>query len=91
MVIIYVYAVPVRCLFLIFALKNCTCPKISTVNQLSEFLAGRKGLLPLIGIILVLTNLVLKFTITGWLVDSDLFLHLGIVIALLGFLLGWAL
>ncbi|HNZ00109.1 MAG TPA: hypothetical protein PLS77_02425 [Anaerolineaceae bacterium] len=61
------------------------------LDQLSEFLAGRKGLLPLIGIILVLTNLVLKFTITGWLVDSDLFLHLGIVIALLGFLLGWAL
>lgn len=61
------------------------------LDQLSEFLAGRKGLLPLIGIILVLTNLVLKFTITGWLVDTDLFLHLGIVIALLGFLLGWAL
>ncbi|HNS62813.1 MAG TPA: hypothetical protein PKN11_00200 [Anaerolineaceae bacterium] len=61
------------------------------LDQLSEFLAGRKGLLPLIGIILVLTNLVLKFTITGWLVDSDLFLHLGIVIALFGFLLGWAL
>jgi len=61
------------------------------LDQLSEFLASRKGLLPLIGIILVLTNLVLKFTITGWLVDSDLFLHLGIVIALLGFLLGWAL
>jgi len=61
------------------------------LDQLSEFLASRKGLLPLIGIILVLTNLVLKFTITGWLVDSDLFLHLGIVIALFGFLLGWAL
>ena len=61
------------------------------LDQLSEFLAGRKGLLPLIGIILVLTNLVLKFTITGWLVDTDLFLHLGIVIGLLGFLLGWAL
>ena len=61
------------------------------LDVLSEYLAHRKGLLPLIGIALVIVNLVLQFAASGWLVDSNLFLHLGIIVAILGVLLAWAL
>ncbi len=59
---------------------------------LSEYLAHRKGLLPLIGIVLVFLNLVLQFVLPpGWLTSSNLFLHLGIIIAIFGLMLAWAL
>lgn len=61
------------------------------LDNLSEFLAHRKGLLPLIGILLVAVNLVIRLTSAGWLASSDLFLHLGVIIALLGLLLARAL
>jgi hypothetical protein len=62
------------------------------IDQLSEFLANRKGLLPMLGIFLILCNLVLQFMPgLGWIVQTNLLLHLGIVIALLGFLVAWAL
>jgi len=61
------------------------------LDRVSEFLAARKGLLPLIGIALVLLNLVVQELPLGWLSTSDLLLHLGVVVALLGVLLGWAL
>jgi len=61
------------------------------LDRVSEFLAARKGLLPLIGIALVLLNLVVQELQLGWLSTSDLLLHLGVVVALLGVLLGWAL
>ena len=67
--------------------------KISKLlDDLSEFLARRKGLLPMIGIMLVILNAVLQFFPgLGWLVQSNLFLHLGVVVALVGVLLAWAL
>lgn len=61
------------------------------LDKVSEFLAARKGLLPLIGIALVLLNLIVQELQLGWLSTSDLLLHLGVVLALLGILLGWAL
>lgn len=62
------------------------------LDTLSEFLAHRKGLLPLLGILLVVVNAVLQFFPgAGWLVESNLFLHLGVILAILGFLLAWAL
>ncbi|HSO27090.1 MAG TPA: hypothetical protein VLS48_03405 [Anaerolineales bacterium] len=62
------------------------------LDRLSEFLSQRKGLLPLLGIALVAINAVLQFFPgSGWLAESDLLLHLGVIVALLGFLLGWAL
>ena len=61
------------------------------IDQASDFFTPRKGLLPLLGILLVVLNLILKFTLTGWVVDSDLFLHLGIIIAIFGLMLAWAL
>jgi hypothetical protein len=62
------------------------------VDVLSEFIAARKGLLILVGIVLVLCNALLQFIPDiGWLGTSNLLLHLGIVIALIGVLLAWAL
>jgi uncharacterized membrane protein SirB2 len=49
-------------------------------------------ILPLIGIVLVLINGILQFIpASGWVSDTNLLLHLGIVIAILGILLAWAL
>lgn len=61
------------------------------VDKLSEYLAGRKGLLPLIGLMLIFTNLILQFTVSGWIQQSNLLLHLGLIIAILGLMLAWAL
>jgi hypothetical protein len=67
--------------------------KISQIlDSLSEFFARRKGLLPMTGIILVICNGLLQFFPgMGWLVSTNLLLHLGVIIALFGFLLAWAL
>jgi hypothetical protein len=66
--------------------------KISAwIDQLSEFFAARKGLLPILGIALVIFNFVLNLLSAGWLASSDVFLHLGIILAIFGFLLAWAL
>jgi hypothetical protein len=62
------------------------------LDHLSEYLAHRKGLLPLIGLGLVVVNGVLQFFPTiGWLVETGLLLNLGVAFAILGFLLAWAL
>jgi hypothetical protein len=63
------------------------------VDNASNYFAHRKGLLPLIGILLVIINYVLPFIIgLGNIVTgSNLFLHLGIIIAIFGLMLAWAL
>jgi hypothetical protein len=62
------------------------------LDRMSDFLAHRKGLLPLLGLILVLINAILQFLpVNGWLVQTNLLLHLGIIVAILGILLAWAL
>jgi hypothetical protein len=58
------------------------------LDAIGHFLAHRKGLLPLIGLFLVLGNLLLRLLAPGaWLSSTDLLLHMGIVLAILGFLL----
>lgn len=62
------------------------------VDNASNYFAHRKGLLPMIGIVLVIVNFILPFifglnVITG----SNLFLHLGVIVAIFGFMLAWAL
>ncbi len=62
------------------------------VDNASNYFARRKGLLPLLGILLVIINFFLPFifginVITG----SNLFLHLGVIIAIFGMMLAWAL
>ena len=62
------------------------------LDTASDFLAYRKGLLPLVGIIFVILNGILQFISgAGWLADTNLFMHIGIVLAILGFMLAWAL
>ena len=63
------------------------------LDFLSEFLAHRKGLLPLTGIALILLNFALQFLLpSGSMISStNLFLHLGLVVALIGLMLAWAL
>ncbi len=61
------------------------------IDQASSYFAARKGLLPLLGILLVILNFILQVTLTGWVVDSNLFLHLGIVLSIFGLMLAWAL
>ncbi|MEW5828993.1 MAG: hypothetical protein AB1846_08910 [Chloroflexota bacterium] len=62
------------------------------LDQVSEFLAHRKGLLPLVGVLLILLNLLLQFILPGsWLATTNLSLHIGLVIALFGLMLAWAL
>ncbi len=62
------------------------------LDRLSNFLAHRKGLLPILGLLLVLINAVLQFVAADTLLaTTNLLLHIGVILAILGFLLAWAL
>jgi hypothetical protein len=62
------------------------------VDNASDYFAHRKGLLPLIGIVLVIVNFILPFLIGDNLIaTSNLFLHLGVIVAIFGMMLAWAL
>lgn len=61
------------------------------LDRFSEFFAHRKGLLPLIALVLVLINFILQLFPAGWLGQTNLFLHLGVILAIFGFLLARAL
>jgi hypothetical protein len=62
------------------------------LDDLSEYLAARKGFLPLLAVILIVFNLVLQFIPgNGFLKDSNFLLHLGVILAILGLLLARAL
>ncbi len=66
--------------------------RLSTfIDDASDFFAHRKGLLPMAGIALVLLNFVLVLFQAGWLAQTNLFLHLGLIIGFLGFMLARAL
>jgi len=62
-----------------------------TLDKLSENLAHRKGLLPSLGILLIIVNYILQFFSLGWLAQSNLLLHLGLVLAIFGLMLAWVL
>jgi membrane-bound ClpP family serine protease len=62
------------------------------IDKASEYFAHRKGLLPLIGMVLVLVNFLLPFFMaSNFLTVSNLFLHLGVIVAIFGFLLARSL
>jgi hypothetical protein len=61
------------------------------IDKASEFLAPRKGLLPMLGILLVVANFIIQFFVPGWLINSNLLLHLGLICAIFGLMLAWAL
>ena len=62
------------------------------IDKASDFFSHRKGFLPLLGILLVIVNFLLPFFVTSnFITVSNLFLHLGIIVAIMGFMLAWAL
>jgi hypothetical protein len=61
------------------------------LDKISEFFARRKGLLPLLGLLLVILNIFFQLVPVGWSTQTSFFLNLGIVVAIIGFLLAWAL
>ncbi len=63
------------------------------LDRLANFFAHRKGLLPLIGLFLVFVNGLLQFLPVSNLsiIENNLLLHIGLILAILGFLLAWSL
>lgn len=62
------------------------------LDRMSEFFAHRKGLLPIIGLSLIVFNLLIQFVFPGsTLATSNLFLHIGLIFAIFGLMLSWAL
>ena len=62
------------------------------LDWFSEFLAHRKGLLLLISILLIIINFVFQLIPgMGWLARTNLFLHLGVILGLVGVMVAWAL
>jgi hypothetical protein len=66
------------------------------LKRISDFLARFPGLPVMIGVLLVVLNFVLRllpgtWPVVGWLAQTDLFLHLGVILGLVGVLLGDAL
>ena len=57
------------------------------LDKLSHFIGERPGLLPIIGILLIVVNLLLQFLRGNWFVDSNLLLHVGLIVSLIGILL----
>lgn len=59
----------------------------------SDYLAHRKGLIPLIGLGMIFLNLLLAMLLPAdwFIIKSNLFLHLGLIVALLGLMLSKAL
>lgn len=62
------------------------------LDHMSEYLAHRKGLLPIIGLLLIFLNLLIQFIFPGtFLATTNLFLHIGLIVAIFGLMLSWAL
>lgn len=62
------------------------------LDQLSDYFAHRKGLLPMVGIVLIFLNWVLQFIpgLEGF-AGTNTLLHLGTILAIVGMMLAWAL
>jgi hypothetical protein len=60
------------------------------LTKASAFLARYKGLPTMVAILLVALNFVVYFLHWGWISESHLLLHLGIIIGFLGLLLAKA-
>lgn len=62
------------------------------INRIADFLAHYPGLPTLVGMGLILINLILQFFPSlGWLRESHLFLHLGVLLSFAGVLIANAL
>jgi hypothetical protein len=57
------------------------------LDKVSEYLSKYPGLLPLLGLGLIILNLILQLFPGSWFVDRNILLHLGLIISLIGLLL----
>lgn len=60
------------------------------LDKLSGFFAAWPGILPIVGMLFVIVNLILQIFPgpgSGWFVDSHFLLHIGIIITIIGMLL----
>ncbi len=64
-----------------------------SLDRLANYFAHRKGLLPILGLFLIVLNGILQFLPTNgvFIIEANLFLHLGLIIAIVGILLAWSL
>ncbi len=61
---------------------------LNILDKSADFMAERPGFLPLVAIGFILINLLLQIVPgSGWIVESNLFLHLGLVIGFIGLLI----
>ncbi len=65
------------------------------LNRVSNYLARNKGLPVFLGVVLIVLNYVVQFfphvPLLGFLGTTNLLLHLGVILGLLGILVGDAL
>jgi len=62
------------------------------VDTASNYFAHRKGLLPLVGIVLVVVNFILPLVVApNFFTLSNFFLHIGVITAIFGLMLAKAL
>lgn len=64
------------------------------LDRLSEFIAANPGMLPLLGVLLIVLNFGVQFVAVQpfiWLTETNLLLHLGAALGIFGILLARAL
>ena len=66
------------------------------LKRISDFLARLPGLPVFVAVLLVILNFVVRllpgtWPVVGWLAQTDLLLHLGVILGFIGILLGDAL
>jgi len=65
------------------------------LDRISEYLAHNKGLPVFVGVLLVILNYAAQFfapvPVVGFIGSTNLLLHLGVIVGLIGILLGDAL
>ncbi len=62
------------------------------IDRVASYIAEHRGMPVLIGVLLVIVNFVVILISPGtWLADTNLLLHVGVVVGLVGILLGDAL
>jgi len=61
------------------------------LSKLSSYFSNRKGLLLFVAIFLIIANFIIGLLFNNWFSQSNLLLHLGIIIGFFGVMIAWAL
>lgn len=59
------------------------------LEWINDFMAEKPGILPMVGVVFIVVNMILQW-VPGrgvWLVDSNVFLHIGLLLSIIGLLL----